>query len=61
MIELVKRNGEDGDAIRKQFHPAKDSFIRFSFTSLRKRMTTLTTGHGVDAYDRRAQIKGAAE
>jgi hypothetical protein len=24
-------------------------------------MTTLTRGHGVDEYDRRAQIKGASE
>jgi magnesium-transporting ATPase (P-type) len=63
MIELVTRHGEkeDCDKIRAEFHPAKEDFIRFSFTSIRKRMTTVTKGHGVDEYDRRAQIKGASE
>jgi len=61
MIELIKRSGEDIDAIRKNHHPGKDEFIRFSFTSIRKRMTTVTKNHGVDEYDRRAQIKGASE
>jgi len=54
MIELVKRNGEDLDKITKAHYPEEDDFIRFSFTSIRKRMTTLTKNHGVDEYDRRA-------
>lgn len=61
MIELVERSGENCDSIRTNHHPAKDEFVRFSFTSIRKRMTTLTKNHGVDEFDRRAQIKGASE
>lgn len=53
MIELLKRSGVDGDKLREKHHPPKDDFIRFSFTSIRKRMTTFTMNHGKDAYDRR--------
>ena len=52
MIDLQKKHKVSLD----------DDFVRFPFSSSRKRMSTIIqNAHGKDAYDRRLLIKGAAE
>lgn len=59
MTTLLKRAGHDIATIRAKH--ISDPFVRFPFTSGRKRMSTVTTNHGGKGYDRRLQIKGASE
>ena len=61
MLIMMKKFEVDFEMVRKEHLPL--DFIRFHFTSKRKRMSTLiencgTTEHG---YDKRIHIKGASE
>ena len=53
--------GVDIEKIRKQKLP--EDFVRFHFTSKRKRMSTIVHNCGLteNGYDRRIHMKGAAE
>ena len=61
MLIMMERLGIDVEAVRKEHLP--EDYIRFQFTSKRKRMSTVMencgkTEHG---YDRRIHLKGASE
>lgn len=61
MLNMMHKFKVDTEAKRREHLP--DEYIRFHFTSKRKRMSTIlehvgTTEHG---YDKRVHIKGAAE
>jgi Ca2+ transporting ATPase len=51
------------DTLKKKYKVYKtDDFIRYPFTSSRKRMSTvISNAHGKDAYNKRLLIKGASE
>lgn len=58
---MVTKFGVDFEAERKKHLP--EDYVRFHFTSKRKRMSTIlenlgTTEHG---YDKRVHLKGASE
>ena len=63
MVDLLDRTGSNIEAIRNKHKTgAKDDFIRFEFSSKRKRMSTIgseATGNG--GYDKRLYHKGASE
>jgi Ca2+ transporting ATPase len=61
MMEFIIKFGTDMESDRKTFLP--EDFVRFHFTSKRKRMTTILQNVGKTefGYDRRAHIKGASE
>jgi magnesium-transporting ATPase (P-type) len=61
MLNMVIKFGVDIEQKRGEKLP-KD-FVRFHFTSKRKRMSTLiqNCGHTEHGYDRRIHLKGAAE
>lgn len=61
MVNMLSRAGVVIDSEKKQHECAEDRFIRFPFTSGRKRMSTVTQNHGLGGYDKRLQIKGASE
>lgn len=61
MLKMMKKFGVDVDEVREKHLP--DDFIRFHFTSSRKRMSTICekvdkTAHN---YDKRIHMKGASE
>lgn len=59
MEALIKRAGVEPKDICKMYHPASsEDMTRFSFTSLRKRMSTVTINNKTDDFDRQLQIKG---
>jgi magnesium-transporting ATPase (P-type) len=61
MLNFITKIGEDLEAVRK--HHLPDDFIRFHFTSKRKRMSTILEkcGQTEFGYDKRVHMKGAAE
>lgn len=61
MTNLLHRAGVAIHDIRKEHGCPEERFIRFPFTSGRKRMSTVTQNHGNSGYDKRIQIKGASE
>ena len=63
MVDLLQRASVDMDTIKKKHQVYKtDDFIRYPFTSNRKRMSTvISNAHGKDAYNKRLLIKGASE
>lgn len=63
MVDLLERGGvKMADIQAKHKVSGDDDFVRFPFSSSRKRMSTIiSNAHGKDAYDKRLLIKGAAE
>merc|ERR1712079_305403 len=63
MIDLLERCSVDIDGLRKKHGVAQgDEFVRFEFSSNRKRMSTLISGAtGAGDYDKRLFCKGASE
>lgn len=61
MLKMMNKFGVDIDAKRKKHLPPE--FVRFHFTSKRKRMSTIieNCGHTEHGYDKRIHIKGASE
>ena len=61
MLKMMGKLGVDIEGVRKQHLPT--DFIRFHFTSKRKRMTSVmeNCGQTEHGYDKRALIKGASE
>lgn len=61
MLNFIIKIGVDYQDVRKKHLP--ENFVRFHFTSKRKRMSTLTEVNGETEfnYDRRVHMKGAAE
>jgi len=61
MMNMTAKFGVDLEKKRKEKLP--EDFVRFHFTSKRKRMSTITQNCGVTehGYDRRIHMKGAAE
>ena len=61
MLLFMKGVGEDIEAKRKQ-HLGQD-FVRFHFTSSRKKMSTILTSitDNSNGYDKRIHMKGASE
>ena len=61
MLKMVEKFGIDIEQVRKVHLPPE--FLRFHFTSKRKRMSTLMEkcGHTEYGYDKRIHIKGASE
>jgi magnesium-transporting ATPase (P-type) len=61
MLNFITKLGIDYAQVRKTHLP--ENFMRFHFTSKRKRMSTITENNGVTetGYDRRVHMKGAAE
>jgi magnesium-transporting ATPase (P-type) len=61
MLNFIVKIGIDFKQVRKT-HLDTD-FVRFHFTSKRKRMSTLTINNGSTefSYDKRVHMKGAAE
>ena len=61
MIKVVPRTGNDYKAMREKHLP--DGYVRFPFTSKRKKMSTVL--ENIDdnefGYDKRLHVKGAAE
>jgi len=57
----MEKIGEDLEQVRR--HHLSDNFIRFHFTSKRKRMSTILErcGQTEFGHDRRIHMKGAAE
>lgn len=53
MVGLIERCDVDLKDVEAAHGCKGDDFIRFPFTSSRKRMSTITKNHGVDGYDRR--------
>jgi len=61
MANMLGRCSIDVAGIQKQHGCPEEKFIRFPFTSGRKRMSTVTQNHNLGGYDKRLQIKGASE
>lgn len=63
MVDLLERCGITMDTVRKKHKVgADDEFIRFPFSSKRKRMSTIiSNATGAGGYDKRIHVKGAAE
>lgn len=61
MLNMIIKFGVDLEKKRAQHLP--EDFLRFHFTSKRKRMSTLiqNCGQTEHGYDRRIHMKGAAE
>ena len=61
MLNFITKIGEDMDKVRNVHLP--DDFIRFHFTSKRKRMSSILEkcGQTEYGYDKRVHMKGAAE
>lgn len=61
MLKFISKLNVNFEQVRKTH--LTDNFIRFHFTSKRKRMSTITENNGVTetGYDRRVHMKGAAE
>jgi magnesium-transporting ATPase (P-type) len=61
MLNMMRKYGVDIALKRKEHMP--DDYIRFHFTSKRKRMSTILehVGQTEYGYDKRVHIKGAAE
>ena len=61
MIKVVPRTGVDYETLRNTHLPV--GFVRFAFTSKRKKMSTVL--QNIDdneyGYDKRLHVKGAAE
>lgn len=53
MTGLLERAGKDILKIRAAHQCPEERFIRFPFTSGRKRMSTVTQNHGLGGYDKR--------
>ena len=61
MLNMMNKFKVDIEAKRREHLPL--DYIRFHFTSKRKRMSTIleNVGHTEHGYDRRIHLKGAAE
>ena len=61
MLIFMNKIKEDVDVLRKKHMP--EDYIRFQFTSKRKRMSTIVynCGQTEHNHDRRVHMKGAAE
>jgi Ca2+-transporting ATPase len=61
MLQMISKFGVDFEKIRKE-HLAED-YVRFHFTSKRKRMSTIieSIGQSEHGYDKRIHLKGASE
>lgn len=61
MLNFITKLGVDLNKTREKYLP--DNFIRFHFTSKRKRMSTISINNGQTEFghDRRVHMKGAAE
>jgi len=61
MANLLTRSGVDHKVEKKQHESPEERYIRFPFTSGRKRMSTVTENHGESGSGKRLQLKGASE
>lgn len=61
MLEMMVKFGVDFEQVRANHLP--EDFVRFQFTSKRKRMSTIlaNVGQTENGHDRRAHMKGASE
>lgn len=61
MVNMLNRANVQIKNVLSEHRCPEDRFIRFPFTSGRKRMSTITQNHGLKGYNKRVQIKGASE
>ena len=61
MLEMISKCGVDFERTRKEH--LSEEYVRFHFTSRRKRMSTIieSIGSSEYGYDKRMHLKGASE
>lgn len=61
MMEFLDRGNIDLNALKDKHNVLTKGFIRFPFSSKRKRMSTIIENAGDGSYNKRLLIKGASE